>query len=119
MSFFYRDQVLPYYGGARRQSMAMAPSDFMYWQLMRFATEQGYKTFDFGRSKEGTGSYHFKRHWGFTPIALPSWCYSPSGRDVPDISPLNPKLQWAIRVWQSLPIPITKSLGPHVVRHVP
>jgi len=119
MSFFYRDQVLPYYGGALKESVHMAPNDFMYWELMRHAAAQGYKVFDFGRSKEGTGSFNFKRHWGFEPRPLPYWCYSPSGQGIPDTSPLNPKLQWAIKIWRGLPLPVTKSLGPHIVRHLP
>lgn len=119
MSFFYRDQVLPYYGGALKDWMQMAPNDFMYWELMRYAAAQGCKIFDFGRSKEGTGSFNFKRHWGFEPKRLPYWCYSPNGQGIPDTSPFNPKLQWAIRVWRELPLPVTKSLGPHIVRHIP
>jgi len=119
MAFFYRDQVLPYYGGALKAWMPLAPNDFMYWELMRYGAAQGYKIFDFGRSKEGTGSFNFKRHWGFEPKPLPYWCYSPKGQGIPDTSPLNPKLQWAISIWRGLPLPVTKSLGPHIVRHIP
>ena len=119
MSFFFRDQVLPYYGGALKESMHLAPNDFMYWELMRHAAAQGCKIFDFGRSKEGTGSYNFKRHWGFEPRPLTYWCYAPNGRSIPDTSPLNPKLRWAIRFWRGLPLTMTKSLGPHIVKHIP
>lgn len=119
LSFFYRDQVLPYYGGALKDHFHLAPNDFMYWQLMRYAAANGFKIFDFGRSKKGTGSYDFKRHWGFEPTALPYWYYAPNGRALPDTSPLNPKLQWAIRIWRGLPLTVTNSLGPHIVRHIP
>jgi len=119
LSFFHRDQVLPYYGGALKKFRHLAPNDFMYWELMRYGASNGYKIFDFGRSKEGTGSYHFKRHWGFEPKALPYWYYSLDGNGVPDTSPLNPKLQWAIRIWRELPLAVTKALGPHIVRHIP
>lgn len=119
LSFFYRDQVLPFYGGALKESLQFAPNDFMYWQLMRCAASKGYRVFDFGRSKEGTGPFHFKRHWGFEPRALPYWYYTPQGNGVPDTSPLNPKLQWAIRIWRGLPLGVTKALGPHIVRHIP
>ena len=119
MAFFYRDQVLPYYGGASKEWLHLAPNDFMYWELMRYAAAQGYKIFDFGRSKEGTGSFNFKRHWGFDPKPLPYWCYAPSGQAIPDTSPLNPKLQWAIRIWRGLPLAVTNSLGPHIVKHIP
>ena len=119
LSFFYKDQVLPDYGGAIKQYFQLAPNDFMYWELMRYAAMRGYKIFDFGRSKEGTGSYDFKRHWGFEPKPLPYWYYTLNGHGIPDTSPLNPKLQWAIRIWRGLPLGVTKSLGPHIVRHIP
>ena len=119
LSFFYKDQVLPYYGGALKQFFQLAPNDFMYWELLRYAATRGCKTFDFGRSKEGTGSYDFKRHWGFDPKPLPYWYYTRNGHGAPDTSPLNPKLQWAIRIWRSLPLKLTTTLGPHVVRHIP
>jgi FemAB-related protein (PEP-CTERM system-associated) len=119
LSFFYREQVLPYYGGALKDYFHLAPNDFMYWELMRYAGAKGCKIFDFGRSKEGTGPYNFKRHWGFEPMALPYWYYAPNGQALPDTSPLNPKLQWAIRIWRGLPLAITNSLGPHIVRHIP
>ena len=115
--FFYKDQVLPYYGGALKEYFHLAPSDFMYWELMRYGAAHGYKTFDFGRSKKGTGSFNFKRHWGFEPRPLPYFYYPIKDRSIPDTSSLNPKLQWAIRIWRNLPLKLTMALGPRIVRH--
>jgi len=70
MTFFFRDQVVPYYAGSDFNYRRLAPNDFMYWELMRYGRENGYKIFDYGRSKQDTGSYHFKRHWGFEPEPL-------------------------------------------------
>jgi FemAB-related protein (PEP-CTERM system-associated) len=119
LSLFFKDQVLPYYGGALKEYLHLAPNDFMYWELMRYGAANNYKIFDFGRSKEGTGPYHFKRHWGFEPKELPYWYYAPNGGSIPDTSPLNARLQWAIRIWRGLPLGVTKTLGPHIVRHIP
>ena len=41
------------------------------------------------------------------------------GGGEPDLSPSNPKYQTAIRVWQRLPVPVTKVLGPMIVRNIP
>jgi len=119
LSFFFRDQVLPYYGGALKQYLHLAPNDFMYWELMRHAAARGCKVFDFGRSKAGTGPFQFKRHWGFDPKPLPYWYFAANGRGVPDTSSLNPKMQWAIRLWRGLPLRVTKALGPYIVKHIP
>jgi len=115
--FFYKDQVLPYYGGALKEYSHLAPSDFMYWELMRYGAAQGFKIFDFGRSKKGTGSFNFKRHWGFEPRPLPYFYYQIKDRSIPDTSSFNPKLQWAIRIWRNLPLKLTMALGPRIVRH--
>jgi FemAB-related protein (PEP-CTERM system-associated) len=119
MVFFYKDQVMPYYGGALKGYLNLAPNDFMYWEVMRYGAAQGYKIFDFGRSKEGTGSFNFKRHWGFEPRPLPYFYYPVKSQKIPDTSPLNPKLQWAIRIWRTLPLKLTMALGPRIVRHIP
>ena len=111
MSFFFKDQVMPYYGGALREYCRMAPSDFMYWELLAYGATHGCCVFDFGRSKLGTGSFDFKRHWGFEPRPLPYWYRSLNGHEIPDTSPLNPKLQWAIRIWRKLPLGVTKEPG--------
>jgi FemAB-related protein (PEP-CTERM system-associated) len=117
--FFYKDQILPYYGGAVKEYFHLAPSDFMYWELMRYGAAHGYKIFDFGRSKQGTGSFNFKRHWGFEPRPLPYFYYPIKSQLIPDTSSLNPKLQWAIRIWKNLPLKLTMALGPRIVRHIP
>ena len=119
VSFFFKDQVLPYYGGALRDCFHLAPNDFMYWELLSYGAANNYRVFDFGRSKQGTGSFDFKRHWGFEPRPLTYWYRCRNGLAVPDTSPLNPKLQWAIRIWKNLPLPVTMGLGPVIARHLP
>jgi FemAB-related protein (PEP-CTERM system-associated) len=119
MVFFYKDQVMPYYGGALKGYLNLAPNDFMYWEVLRYGAAQGYKIFDFGRSKEGTGAFNFKRHWGFEPRPLPYFYYPVKSREIPDTSPLNPKLRWAVRIWRNLPLKLTMALGPRIVRHIP
>ena len=70
LSFFFRDEVLPYYGGGCAAAREHAANDFMYWEVMRRACEAGIRIYDFGRSKVGTGAFAFKKHWGFEPEPL-------------------------------------------------
>jgi lipid II:glycine glycyltransferase (peptidoglycan interpeptide bridge formation enzyme) len=67
LSFYFRDEVLPYYAGDEISARDLAANDFKYWELMRRSCERGLKVFDYGRSKLGTGSYAFKKNWGFEP----------------------------------------------------
>jgi FemAB-related protein (PEP-CTERM system-associated) len=52
LSFYFRDEVLPYYAGDAVEARDVGANDFKYWELMRRACERGLKTFDYGRSKE-------------------------------------------------------------------
>jgi FemAB-related protein (PEP-CTERM system-associated) len=119
LTFLYKDQILPYYGGSLPGSRAFSPNDFMYWELMSFGAQQGFRVFDFGRSKKESGSFDFKRHWGFEPLALPYHYYRVNGAGVPDTSSRNPRLQWAVKLWRYLPLRLTTLVGPHLVRHIP
>jgi FemAB-related protein (PEP-CTERM system-associated) len=119
MTIFYRDQVLPYYGGAVRDAFRYGVNDFMYWSLLCHAAERGARIFDFGRSKVDSGSYHFKRHWGFEPTPLPYQYHLVRQRELPDLSPMNPRFALAIRVWKRMPLWLARQLGPRLVRFFP
>jgi FemAB-related protein (PEP-CTERM system-associated) len=116
MNFYFRDEVLPYYGGGIEQARDLKANDFMYWEVMRRAVERGAKVFDYGRSKEGTGSYRFKTHWGFEPEPLPYEYELVKARQVPNINPLNPKYRLFVAAWQHLPLPVSKWVGPWLSR---
>jgi FemAB-related protein (PEP-CTERM system-associated) len=116
LSFYFRDQVLPYYGGGTEQARDVAGYDFLYWDLMRRACERGYRVFDYGRSKVGTGSFSFKKNWGFEPEPLHYEYYLVRAKQVPDINPLNPKYRLFIAAWKCLPLPLANMLGPMISR---
>lgn len=118
LSFFFRDEVLPYYGGGGNAARACSANDFMYWEVMRRACEGGIKLFDFGRSKVGTGSFAFKKHWGFEPEPLYYEHFLQHLREVPRINPLNPKYARMIAVWKRLPLSIANVLGPIIAREL-
>lgn len=118
MTFYFRDEVLPYYGGGVAKARELKANDFMYWELMRRACERGVRVFDYGRSKRGTGSYHFKTHWGFEPQPLYYEYFLVKARQVPDVNPLNPKYRLFINIWRHLPLSITKLIGPHIVKNI-
>ena len=117
-SFYFRDEVLPYYAGDDEAARDSAANDFKYWELMRRSCARGYKVFDYGRSKLGTGSYAFKKNWGFEPQPL-HYEYCLYKRDaVPQNNPANAKYKLLIETWRRLPIGVANWLGPFVVRNL-
>jgi len=118
LSFYFRDEVLPYYGGGTDAARALAGNDFMYWDLMRRACERGIRVFDFGRSKQGSGSFDFKKNWGFAPTPLHYEYCLVTDKHVPEVNPLNPKYRLFIQAWKKLPLPVANFIGPHIVRQL-
>ncbi|MFT4517667.1 MAG: FemAB-related protein (PEP-CTERM system-associated) [Halioglobus sp.] len=117
MSFYFRDEVIPYYGGSTAAARTIkGVNHFMYWELMRLASARGYRLFDFGRSKAGTGPYSFKKNFGFKPEPLPYEYHLISSDAIPDVNPLNPKYQLMIKVWSKLPLPVANVIGPFLAR---
>lgn len=116
LSFYFRDEVLPYYGGGTDKARAVKGNDFMYWELMRRAPERGVRIFDYGRSKVGTGSYSFKKNWGFEPEPLYYEYHLVRADRVPDVNPLNPKYRLFIEAWKRLPLPMSRLIGPMIAR---
>lgn len=119
LTLLFEDQVLPYYGGALQHALMYSVNDFMYWELLSYVAKAGFRTFDFGRSREGTGAYHFKRHWGFEPVPLPYQYILLDGSHMPDLSPSNPKLRLAVEGWKRLPLALTKIIGPRLTKYLP
>lgn len=118
LSFYFRDEVLPYYAGDDEEARELAANDFKYWELMCRARARGLRVFDYGRSKQGTGSYAFKKHWGFEPQPL---CYEYRlyrRETVPQNNPANAKFRMFIAAWRRLPLMVVNQLGPHIVRNL-
>jgi FemAB-related protein (PEP-CTERM system-associated) len=117
LNFYFRDEVIPYYGGGTAAARALAGNDFLYWEVMRRASERGFRLFDFGRSKIGTGSFAFKKNWGFEPTPMVYQYKLAPGHQVPNINPLNPKYRLFIAAWRRLPLPVSKLIGPMLARN--
>jgi FemAB-related protein (PEP-CTERM system-associated) len=118
LNFYFRDEVLPYYGGGGPRARSIAGNDFMYWEIMERARQRGCRVFDYGRSKQGTGAYDFKRNWGFEPVPLHYEYFMVRRKELPNLSPSNPKYARAIEVWRRIPLAITQLIGPPIAKHL-
>ena len=101
-----------------REFNPLCANVLLYWQMLRFAIDRGFRTFDFGRSTSGEGTYQFKKQWGAEASEL-VWEYWTADGRMPEINTKNPKFELAIRTWQRLPLPVASALGPLVVRNIP
>lgn len=107
------------WASANRDYNALSVNMLLYAEVLKRAVVDGYTVFDFGRSSTDSGTYRFKKQWGATERPL-YWHYAlPPGREVPQLTPNNPKYRLAIAVWQRLPLFVTNRLGPLIVKNLP
>ena len=102
-----------------REYNQLCANMFMYWHVLKYACESGYSQFDFGRCTPEESTYRFKKQWGAQPVQL-NWQYwLANGKPLPEINPNNSKYQSAIKIWQKLPVGVTKLIGPPIVKYIP
>jgi len=92
---------------------------YLYWSLLRWALNNGFRQVDFGRSTRGSGTYEFKRHWNCEEKPLHWYYWLAPGVPLPELRPDSPRYHWATRVWKRLPLPVANFLGPRIVRSIP
>ncbi len=119
LSFYDKDTVRPYYIGATKAARNVRAAEYLYWSQMRRAAARGCAQFDFGRSKIGSGPYHFKKLWGAEPTPVVYRCKLIGARDLPDVNPNNPKFAAFVSMWRRLPAPVANRLGPFLAANFP
>ena len=114
LNLYHGDTVYPYWGGGTQAARGLRANDMMYFALMRHARARGCHSFDFGRSKVGTGAAAFKKNWGFEGRPLVYASRSATGPRA--INPLDPKYALMIAVWKRLPVWAARLAGPPIAR---
>jgi FemAB-related protein (PEP-CTERM system-associated) len=90
----------------------------MYWNLLKRAVDRGQDVFDFGRSSQDSASMRFKKQWGATPAAS-EWQFYLRRGELGGMQKESPRYQRMIRIWQRLPLSVTRLVGPAIVRGIP
>ncbi len=115
----FKERVEIPWASSLRRLNRFSPNMLLYWNALRYACEQGCRTFDFGRSTPGEGTYRFKEQWGAKPVPLYWHYWLRNGEPLPELNPKNPRYRLAIKIWKRLPVVITRLIGPAVVKNLP
>ena len=102
-----------------RQYNEFHPNNLLYWSAIEYASKNGYKFCDMGRSNINSGPCYFKKQWGAEMHQLYWQYYLHRAKQIPNLSPANPKFSLAINIWKRLPLGLTKALGPLIAKHIP
>ncbi len=114
----FKDTLGNPWASALRTYSRLSPNMLLYWTMLAYGCNNGFKYFDFGRSSPDEGTYKFKKQWGAKPTPL-HWQYiGIEGKAVEQQTQGKSKFEKAIHYWQKLPVPVTKVLGPPIRKHI-
>ena len=89
----------------------------LLWKSLQWAAENGYDTYEFGRTREGSGVYMFKKSFGGSKVWYRDLHYFPDDEtELPD--PDDDKYERAREIWQRLPLPVTRVVGPQIRKRI-
>jgi serine/alanine adding enzyme len=114
----FRELLSNPWASALRRYSKDAPNMLLYWTMLEFACDRGYRAFDFGRSTLDEGTYKFKEQWGATPRPLYWYRVEREGAINAGSHAPKARMKRAVDVWSRLPIPVTRFLGPRIRRYI-
>ena len=118
----FKDVMLNPWASSLRRYSKESPNMLLYWTMLAHAADHGYRFFDFGRSTPGEGTYRFKLQWGAEPH--PMYWYTiwlnqnRSTDEAPEASSPSAKRAAAVKLWQKLPVGISRVIGPSIRKHI-
>ena len=91
----------------------------LYWTVLEWALENGFREVDLGRCTPGSGNHDFKRRWVCAEEPLNWYYWLAPFTSVPELRPENARYRLAIQAWKHLPLAVANRLGPRLVRSIP
>ncbi len=98
----FKKTIIAGWGASLPEYLNTAPNDFIYWNTIKYACQNNYTLFDFGRSP--SNNTRFKNKWGAKEIPL---------------NYHNQRHENLAKIWSKLPLSLTKKIGPGIRRHIP
>jgi FemAB-related protein (PEP-CTERM system-associated) len=114
----FKDVLENPWASALRRFSHLNANMLLYWTMLEYACENGFKKFDFGRSTPDEGTYKFKAQWGAKPEPLNWVNISLNGDKSKNSIKEDSKFQLASRIWKRLPVPVTRVLGPRIRKYI-
>jgi serine/alanine adding enzyme len=115
--FFFHETCSGLWGSSLKSFRQLYPNMLLFWELMKYAISIGCKYFDFGRSYLDTGTYRFKEQWGAQPHLI-NWKYLYLNQRQGYGKGNREKYSQLIKIWQKLPVPVSKVIGPMIRKYI-
>ncbi len=114
----FKDTLAVPWASSLREYFSLCPNMLLYWETIRSACTEGFQRFDFGRSSRNSGTYNFKRQWGALEKPLYWYTIPIHSNHVSRLSPVNGQGALLVRLWQHVPLSVTRWLGPHIRKYL-
>lgn len=115
--FFTHNRTMHHaYSCALREYLTLAPNDLIQWWVITWGNEQGFKSLDFGRTREGAGNVLFKRRWGGKLVRMPYFYkfYRGELKEMPEIKYKNLSTLWS----RFIPEFVASKAGPWLIKQI-
>lgn len=101
------------WAAADAKSRSLNANNFLYWEIIKYACQNNFKYFDFGRSHKNSGTFHFKKQWSADIKQL--FYYQEPFKQKTD----REKYRSLAKVWSKLPLLLTNFIGPKLRKYIP
>jgi serine/alanine adding enzyme len=108
----FQDMLIVPWASSLREYFTLCPNNLLYWEMIRWGCENGFRRFDFGRSSPDSGTYRFKKQWGTREEPLHWQSVSRYASRGTATHADGSKHQWVTKAWSRLPLVVTKLVGP-------
>lgn len=109
LGFCYQDRVHIIIAVSDPKYQEYRPNDAVHWWFIKWACKNNYKWFDFGRVREESGQFEYKRKWGPELLELPSYFLLWKAKEIPVVDPDS--YGFLVKLWKKAPLWTTKLVG--------
>lgn len=109
LGFCYQDRVHIIIAVSDPAFQEYRPNDAVHWEFIKWACNNNYKYFDFGRVREESGQFEYKRKWGPELLELPSYFLLWKATEIPVVDPDN--YGFLVKLWKKMPLFATRLVG--------
>jgi FemAB-related protein (PEP-CTERM system-associated) len=117
LCLYFKNTMLVQFAGALSDYYTYYPNELLFWTALEEACALSLSEFDFCRSRIETGTAEFKKKLRFKEDPCDSQYYLPAQILLTEAKAGKSKFRWASRAWQQLPLKVTESLGPVLLRY--
>ena len=112
LGFLYQERIHIVISVSQPEYLSYRTNDATHWHFIKYGIDHGFRYFDFGRVRQDSGQFEFKRKGGAALFDLDHFYLLWTTKGIPQVDPENPKFKLVTRIWKRLPISVTRSVGP-------